>query len=131
MDLNIFKPKDKEEVLKGLIDLNDKEFLIASKTFKNFYGEQVPKKYYPLFLQILDNLKYLNTRTPICFNNTSFKIKNVRVYVQFLRFKQPTTIFTMFPCRKIENLEHIREGNKFLIKTFEQYRMIIKFLENL
>jgi len=122
----LLKPKCKEDVLDEIKHSNIEysNFNRVLNKYKKLYDEELPKEFYPFNIKICDDLKnkgYLQQYSD------QFIIKKTKVYIYN---SEKTVSLLMFPVRKIKELESIRIGNTFLINNFEQYKIIINFLEN-
>ncbi len=122
----LLKPKDKADVLDEIKHSNVEysNFNRVLNKYKKLYGEELPKEFYPFNIKIKDDLAH---KGYLQRYSDHFIIKKTKVYI----CRQEKTVnLLMFPVRKIKELESIRIGNMFLINNFEQYKIIINFLEN-
>ena len=131
--MNVFKPKDKEEILKGFLWTGLNDFQKQMDQFEAYYGEKVPEKYYPLIYTIHNDLqdrKDLTTKHN--WGETAF-IKRVRGettrFILKSRSEQKYVSITMFPFRKRKSVSDITFGNEFRITSLEQYLEFIDAYE--
>jgi len=125
---NILKSKSKDDVLKSLknlLNISYENFLKYTHEYQHFYKENI--EYYPLYLQITETAKRNNYTI---YHNQVIQIKNYTFYL-YDKKDINTVIISMFPLRKIKELENLRSGNTFKITSLNQYLEIENFIKKL
>lgn len=137
---DILKPKSREEIEKGIKDL-DLQNLDPVVFYDRYYlnQNQLPPEFLPLIGQIHHDI----SKKPgvYCSRNIAVhdfgsmgrhiefnaKINGRRIYVS-QNEGQKDIIFKIYPFKKIRKLKHLRLVNNYMIENFEQYEELIKHL---
>ena len=129
--MEVFKPKDKEEILKGFLWINLNEFEKRKDRFQAYYGEDVPEEYYPLIYTIHNDIKKRNVVLKYNWGETAF-IKRIRADITRFIMKSHAEKYvsiTMFPFRKRKVINDITFGNEFRITSYDEFLRFIHAYE--
>ena len=133
--MNVFRPKEKNAILESFKHLSVEKWEMRRTEFEKLFGEDVPKEYRPLIINIIDNLKERNIiLTETWSNEVYFRQTKVNGYGRSIgvtefsltpRKSQDEISMVVFPFRKIKDIDN--NGNQFIIKSFEDYLKIAEF----
>ena len=135
---DILKPKNREEIIKNLQNLDPIKFYERYDYLTNFFGGKIPFKYHPLIGQIYhdmrkrygDQITYLKEEDLGSMGKSiefSAIIKERHIWVNQSEH-QIDIMFKIWPFKRIKKLKHIRLANNYMIENIEQYNELIKYL---
>lgn len=135
---DVLKPKSEEDVMKDFYDITPSHFPVLQMEFRKKFGKPIPTEYCPLIVQIyrdmsvsskFDDMETISKLyvqgvgsfgTSLCFDIHG---KRREIWV-----KQSDDIsyvmFKIHPFVKVRELKHIIVANNYIIKTFDQYKIL-------